>query len=159
MDVKQMIIVFIVLLVVGIFIAWGPPDAIERTSTPEYCASCHVMESHHEHWQGTAKHRHLKCVDCHLPNNNAVNHLVWKGIDGVKDLVMFHSGWYSEPIELSAHGREAVQGNCLRCHGHLTTHVPQQGDRTCWSCHRRVSHRVVPLQTREIPPAQTFHTK
>lgn len=157
MKFKKMIIGAVLFTLLLIFIAWGPPKLIERTSTPNFCVSCHVMEMQFAHWQSSAKHRHLKCVDCHLPNNNAVNHLIWKGIDGTKDFVLFHTGIFSEPLRISGHGKDVVQQNCIRCHSQMSAHVSETANRNCWSCHRRVSHRVAPMQTRVIQPTQPFH--
>ena len=47
-------------------------------------------------------HQNIKCVDCHLPNNNLVNHLFWKSVDGVKDSLAFQTGRVSETIRISA---------------------------------------------------------
>jgi len=132
-----------------LFVGFGPPDVVHKTSSPEFCVTCHAMADQHDAWQKSALHRHLKCVDCHLPNNNKVNHLVWKSIDGTKDLVMNTLGMIGDPIGISGHGAGVAQANCVRCHGHMASHV-NTTERNCWSCHRRVSHRVAPMETRLI---------
>jgi len=121
------------------FVMWGPPDMMNKTSGPEYCNSCHVMNEQYEAWFMTGLHRNIKCIDCHLPHSSGVRYFVWKGLDGMKDLVMFHSGVYSEKIGISGHGKKIVMENCLRCHEGMVS-VMNTEDRDCWSCHRRVNH-------------------
>jgi cytochrome c nitrite reductase small subunit len=109
------------------------------TSTPEFCASCHVMEYQHDAWLKNADHRHLDCVECHLPNNNFVNHIMWKGYDGTKDVIFFYGRLYADELRISAHGKRTIQENCIRCHGEMVFQI-NTDDRDCWSCHRRVNH-------------------
>jgi len=127
-----------------IFIVFGPPGLFKKTSSPDYCGSCHVMYDMHDHWFLSGLHRSIKCVDCHLPNNNLVNHVIWKGIDGMKDLLYFHFMLFSDPIEITSHGKTTLQANCVRCHGDMVSRINIDA-KNCWECHRRVNHRVTPL--------------
>lgn len=131
---------------VAVFVLWGPPDMMARTSTPDYCNSCHVMNLEYESWFITGLHRNARCVDCHLPNTGFLRYYFWKGIDGMKDLVMFHTGTYSEDIGISSHGKKVVKENCIRCHEGMLTMI-NTDDRNCWECHRRVMHRFGPVIT------------
>ncbi len=125
---------------VGLFVAFGPPKLLAKTSTPEFCASCHVMSSQYEAWFHTGAHRRAACVDCHLPNDTFARHLFWKTLDGVHDVVRFQTGQVSADLRLTARGGRVVQENCLRCHEETMARVNE--DRQCWSCHRRLSHRL-----------------
>jgi len=98
------------------------------------------MESAYEAWIHSGAHRRIKCVDCHLPNDNQAMHYIWKTIDGVKDVVAFHSGKVPEQITLSSHGREVLQANCIRCHEVAVTMIDKE--RKCWECHRRITHKL-----------------
>lgn len=129
------------LFLMFLFVMFGPPAVFQKTSTPEFCGSCHVMDEHYSHWRLTGLHREITCVDCHLPNNNPVNHFVWKGIDGLKDFIYFHLAVFSEPIEITNHGRKTVHLNCMRCHAEMVSRI--NNERHCWDCHRRVNHRIV----------------
>ena len=91
---------------VMIFVLWGPPDMFHKTSLPDYCNTCHVMNEEYETWFMTGLHRNIKCVDCHLPNTSGVRYFIWKGLDGMKDLAVFHTGIYSEKIGISSHGKK-----------------------------------------------------
>ncbi len=123
-----------------LFLALGPPQLLARSEAPTFCASCHVMEEQYTAWSHAGAHRRLRCVDCHLPNGNPVEHYVWKGIDGLKDALSFHTGLVPERIELSAHGRRVLQANCIRCHGEAVAQMDTS--RQCWGCHRQLRHRL-----------------
>ncbi len=127
-----------------LFILWGPPGVMDMTSSPEFCNSCHVMNSQHEAWFMSGLHRNIKCVDCHLPNNNPVNHYVWKGIDGARDFVFFHGNVFVDPISISSHGKKVLQANCERCHEGMVSMI-KTNDRNCWDCHRRVNHKITAI--------------
>ncbi|MEW6265185.1 MAG: NapC/NirT family cytochrome c [Thermodesulfobacteriota bacterium] len=124
----------------GLFLAFGPPNLFAKTGSPEYCASCHVMETEFENWFHHGGHRRIKCVDCHLPNDHFPNHALWKGIQGMQDMYYFYSGQVPETIVLSARGQAILQDNCRRCHEETIALINE--DRPCWSCHRRLSHRT-----------------
>ena len=125
-----------------IFLIWGFAKFVEKTSEPNFCNSCHVMNYEFEAWFMTGLHRNIKCVDCHLPNNNTANHLLWKGIDGMKDFIMFHTSIFSEPITITSHGKKTIQSNCISCHEGMLTMIEIEG-RNCWSCHRRTTHKIM----------------
>jgi cytochrome c nitrite reductase small subunit len=120
------------------FLALGPPKLLAKSETPDFCASCHVMESQYEAWFHTGAHRRINCVDCHLPHYNVAAHYVWKSIDGMKDMIVFYSGTVSETIRISGHGQEVVQSNCIRCHEVFVEKI--DNERRCWDCHRRLVH-------------------
>lgn len=122
----------------GLFLMVGPPQLLAKSETPDFCASCHVMEAQHTAFMHSGAHRRLKCVDCHLPNDNLVSHYVWKSIDGMKDVLAFNSGNIPEHIKLSEHGAKMVKANCIRCHSTLVSQMDTS--RNCWSCHRRITH-------------------
>jgi len=96
------------------------------------------MQSEYEAWVHSGAHRRKECVDCHLPNENQTVHYLWKAIDGMKDLIVFHSGKIPEQIKISSHGEKVLQANCIRCHE--TTVMLMDQERKCWNCHRRITH-------------------
>lgn len=116
------------------------PRIIKETSTPGFCVSCHIMESEYEDWFKSGLHRTIKCVDCHLPNNNLFNHLIWKAVDGTKDVVSFYGRFYADHITISNHGRSTIQSNCIRCHSDMVSRISLEDKQNCWSCHRRTNH-------------------
>ncbi len=131
------------------FILYGPPALIEVTSTPEFCGSCHIHDEHYASWQKTGLHRNISCVSCHLPNGNPISHLVWKGIDGSKDFILFHTNLFSEPIKATTHGKEIIKENCVSCHGNMVSEMNVES-KNCWDCHKRVNHKTAGLEHRKI---------
>lgn len=132
-------VVVLVLAAVGLYVSFGTPGLFAKSGTPEFCAQCHVMETQYENWFHNGGHRRLKCIDCHLPNDNMARHLTYKGYDGMWDAFVFYSGRVPETITLSAHGAALLQENCRRCHEETVAKINE--DRNCWQCHRRLSHR------------------
>jgi cytochrome c nitrite reductase small subunit len=132
-------VLLVVLALGGAFISFGPPGLYAKSGTPEFCASCHVMESEYESWFHQGGHRRVKCIECHLPNDSLPRHVVWKGIEGMSDSIVFYSGKVPETITLSEHGAAILQENCHRCHEETVSRINE--DRKCWQCHRRLSHR------------------
>ena len=131
----------LILAGVVIFAASSSPGLglYAKSETPEFCGSCHVLNTEYEAWFHSGAHHQIKCVDCHLPNNNFPNHLLWKALDGVKDAVKFHTGRVSEDIRISEHGAQVVLDNCRRCHAETMARINEE--RRCWDCHRRLSHK------------------
>lgn len=124
----------------GLFIMFGPPKLMAKTETPDFCASCHVMESQFEAWFHTGAHRSIRCIDCHLPHENIGAYYTWKSIDGMKDMFIFYSGRVPETITLSLHGERTVQSNCARCHETAVEKIDRT--RNCWECHRWLQHNL-----------------
>jgi cytochrome c nitrite reductase small subunit len=150
MKTKRTVLLIILLLAVAGLVSL--PVIVKATSSPEFCNSCHVMNSQYEHWRLTGLHRSIKCVDCHLPNNNIVNHLVWKAIDGTKDVVLFYTGLFDPSnIEARPHTIRTVQKNCNRCHADMVSLMNNE-NRNCWSCHRRSNHTYPEISRLEMRP-------
>lgn len=136
--VRYGLVLAVLVLAGGAFVSFGPPQLLARTETPEFCASCHVMESQYEDWFHEGAHRRKLCVECHLPHDSVGQYYFWKSVDGMKDVAVFNSGRVPETIRISAHGQTVVRGNCVRCHEALVEMIDTE--RNCWECHRRVSH-------------------
>jgi cytochrome c nitrite reductase small subunit len=124
---------------VGAFLMIGPPALLAKSESPEFCSSCHVMQAQYDAWFHEGAHRSVQCVGCHLPHQNLFVHYLWKSIDGMKDVVVFHSGMTPDHISISNRGQNVLQGNCLRCHETTVWRMINK-ERNCWECHRRLSH-------------------
>ena len=135
-----LLVIAVVAAAVGTFLAFGPPKLYAWSGSPEFCSSCHIMESRYEAWFHAGAHRRFKCVDCHLPNDTSLDHAMWKALNGGQEVVLFYTGRVSEDIRLSARGARVLKENCLRCHTETMARVNE--DRNCWECHRRLSHRL-----------------
>jgi cytochrome c nitrite reductase small subunit len=120
---------------------FGPYGLVYQTSKPSFCNTCHVMRDEYESWFLTGVHRSIACVDCHLPNNNPINHLVWKGIDGTKDALSFFNGIYPDYIRSTGHAKKVIKQNCIRCHNEMVSRIDTT-TMDCWACHRKINHKV-----------------
>jgi cytochrome c nitrite reductase small subunit len=127
-------------VILGFFLAFGPPKLMAKTESPLFCASCHVMQGQYEAWFNVGAHRTIRCVDCHLPHQNLPLYYMWKSIDGMKDVILFHSGNVPEFIEVSERGQGFIQGNCIRCHSERVEMIDKERD--CWDCHRFLQHKT-----------------
>ena len=136
----------------GALLAFGPPKLFAKSESPEFCSSCHVMESRYEAWFHAGAHRRVKCVDCHLPNDNIVHHLAAKVFGGGQEFLAFHTGRFPEEIHLSDSGARVLRENCLRCHAETMARVNE--DRNCWFCHRQLRHKQTGVVATLAPQAQ-----
>lgn len=134
-----LIVAAVVIVLILPFLLIGPPKLLAKSDSPGFCAGCHVMEFQFETWRHTGAHRRIRCVDCHLPNQNLAAHYVGKAISGVKDAVAFYSGHIPDPIVLTGGGAKILRDNCVRCHEELVSMV--RTERNCWDCHRGTTHR------------------
>jgi cytochrome c nitrite reductase small subunit len=81
------------------------------------------MEYEFEAWFKTGLHRNIKCVDCHLPNNNFAEYMIWKGIDGLNTIIRYNTNLFPESIAISSHGKKMLQANCIRCHEDMVSSI------------------------------------
>jgi len=114
------------------------------SSSPLACINCHVMTDAYASWQRGSHGRVAVCVDCHVPHDNIVAKLAFKGADGLKHSAVFTMGTAPQVLRLSAPARPVVQANCTRCHedqlGMIRLPGPQE--RTCWDCHNNIHGSV-----------------
>lgn len=136
--------------------------AIIKTSTDEYCASCHVHPHSTQTWKRSThvdNPRGIKvhCVDCHLPPHGE-GYLIEKAKTGIRDLwsntfkdsASFN--WEAKSqIEQAKH--HTFETSCIHCHQNnyplgLTTegreahlyYEKQEGKLHCINCHITVGH-------------------
>lgn len=128
----------VLLVVIGGILAKG---AIDYTSTSHYCGTtCHTMEGQYIRWEHSSHRVEDGCVSCHLPQDNYVNYLVRKSIDGALDIYAFTMKDPPDYIQLSQRGADLVQENCIRCHETLITSYNVADEGYCWDCHRGLPH-------------------
>ena len=93
---RRLLVVLVLLLLVvpaAIAAAWmGTETMIEQTSDAEFCTHCHTMEpmaiahTRSKHGGDNPAGLVAECTDCHLPHDNAANHLFAKATTGLRDL-------------------------------------------------------------------------
>lgn len=117
------------------------------SNSPRTCINCHVMTDAYASWQRGSHGRVAVCVDCHVPHDNPVAKLAFKGTDGLKHSAVFTMGTAPQVLRLSAPARPVVQANCTRCHENLLGMIRLAGpdERKCWDCHNNIHGSVQSL--------------
>ena len=160
-------LVGIILVTVGIVIAF-PLFSISyytmvRTSTPQFCASCHEIEFAYNTWK-TSTHVNnahgfvADCMDCHLPApHDTINFFYAKTMHGIKDVFVHFTS--SQPYDHEKNRQAAYASfkneQCQKCHrnllnipnkrgamlAHRSVVYPRPGyEKRCVDCHRNLVH-------------------
>ena len=136
--------------------------AVMKTSTDEYCASCHVHPHSTQSWKRSThvdNPRGIKvhCVDCHLPPHGE-GYLFEKAKTGIRDVwsntfkdsASFN---WEEKSQIEYAKHHTFEASCIRCHQNnyplgLTTegreahlyYEKQEGKLHCINCHITAGH-------------------
>ncbi len=119
---KFIIIPLLIAVAVG-----GMSVSMARTSTTEYCVSCHEMKSRLDELKASSHAKdkdgkEIGCAQCHVPQSFGPKYLFVKTFIGMKDLVVHYFG---DPENLNRRAMQAParrfmdDGNCLACHQDL----------------------------------------
>ncbi len=135
-----------------------------RTSTPQFCASCHEIQPAYEAWRTSTHVNNAQgivadCMDCHLPApHDTVNFFYMKTVHGVKDVFMHFtqgSGAYDRAAMREQAYASFANDQCMKCHrnilnipdkrgamlAHRAVLYPRPGyERKCTDCHRDLVH-------------------
>jgi nitrate/TMAO reductase-like tetraheme cytochrome c subunit len=138
-----------------------------RTSTPQFCASCHEIQFAYNTWK-TSTHVNnpqgfvADCMDCHLPApHDTFDFFYAKTFHGAKDiLVHFLQDEYDHKKNREAAYASFGNEQCQKCHrnilyipdkrgamlAHRTVVYPRPGyEKRCIDCHRDLVHNATPL--------------
>jgi formylglycine-generating enzyme len=115
-------------LVLGIVLILAGNRALVRTSTNQYCISCHIHPEADASWKKSVHYEtrsgfRIACVDCHLPPKGH-GYLWAKGTTGLRDL---WSKWtkdsasfnWTERRRLENARAYAYESSCIKCHENL----------------------------------------
>lgn len=178
---KKKYIIGAVLVLLGIIISFPLFSmtyyTMVRTSTPEFCASCHEIKPAVRAWRASTHANNaagvvVDCMDCHLPApQNTFDFLFAKTYHGVKDVaVHFIVKEYDRKKARTAAYAAFENSECQKCHRNLL-YMPQsrgamRAHRTvlfarpgyelkCVDCHYDLVHNdktsVMFRQYREVP--------
>jgi nitrate/TMAO reductase-like tetraheme cytochrome c subunit len=153
---------------VGIFIAFPLFSmtyyTMVRTSTPEFCASCHEIQAAYDAWKTSSHVNNAQgivadCMDCHLPAPyDSYDFFYAKTFHGIKDIVAhFTAGTEAYDRTVNRERVYATMKNqqCQKCHrnilhipdkrgamlAHRTVLFPRPGlEKRCVDCHQRLVH-------------------
>lgn len=93
------------LVAIGI-VATG--TAMEVSSRPGFCGSCHIMKPYYESWKHSS-HRRIACVECHIPPG--VTAELRKKYEALSMVARYFTGTYG-----TNPWTEIEDAACLRCH-------------------------------------------
>lgn len=134
-----------------------------RTSTPEFCASCHEIQPAYYDWKTSSHVVNEKgfvadCMDCHLPApHDTFDFFYAKTMHGAKDVILH---FWGEPYDRQAMREQAWatidNDQCMKCHRNLLYMPDKRGgmlahrsvvyarpgyEKRCTDCHRNLVHK------------------
>ncbi len=135
-----------------------------RTSSPQFCSSCHEIEYAYDTWKTSSHANNPKgfvadCMDCHLPApHNTFEFFYTKTAHGLKDVFMhftMDTSEYDHAKNRQAAYKSFKNEQCRKCHrnllqmpykrGAMLAHrkVLYPGDgskKKCVDCHKHLVH-------------------
>ncbi|MBW1999893.1 MAG: NapC/NirT family cytochrome c [Deltaproteobacteria bacterium] len=138
-----------------------------RTSTPQFCASCHEIQFAYNTWKTSTHFNNAQgfvadCMDCHLPApQDTFDFFYSKTFHGIKDILVhiFLEEYDREENRQKAYA-SLKNRQCLKCHrnilyipdkrgamlAHRSVLYPLPGyEKRCVDCHRNLVHRERPF--------------
>lgn len=133
---KIILIAVVIVVVIGV---GGGIYLLKASDNPEFCSSCHIMESYYESWNDSNllanKHAEngVECHDCHEATLSTQ----------IEEGVKYITGNYEDPLEK----REFSKDFCLKCHDDWESivaatdfeesnpHDSHLGEQECNVCH------------------------
>ncbi|MFZ5813628.1 MAG: NapC/NirT family cytochrome c [Thermodesulfobacteriota bacterium] len=140
-----------------------------RTSTPEFCSSCHEIEAAYNDWRTASHVNNTKgvvadCMDCHLPApHDTFDFFFTKTLHGAKDVYAHFAEDQTKVYDrakMAARARESIKNDqCLKCHrnllylpykrgamlAHRAVLEPMPGyEKKCTDCHQDLVHVMRP---------------
>jgi cytochrome c nitrite reductase small subunit len=117
---------------------------------PAVCVNCHIMGPSYQSWSRSSHAVWASCNDCHVPQDNVINHYAFKAVDGLYHAAVFTVRGEPQVIRPRDASRGVILQNCLRCHTPLVTEFVKmnvdyrqvlKGEaKACWDCHTQVPH-------------------
>ena len=163
---KRFLIWFLPGALCGALLIIGGNGAIHRTSTNEYCISCHIHPAADAAWKKSVHYQtrsgyRIGCTDCHLPPKGQ-GYLYAKATTGLRDL---WSKWTKDSASFNWEDRGRLENarhyvynaSCIKCHENLfpaklskegeNAHLYyQQAKKTdelhCINCHLNAGHYI-----------------
>ena len=160
----------LILIAIGVFISF-PLFSISyytmvRTSTPQFCASCHEIQFAVETWKTSSHVNNAQgfvadCMDCHLPApHDTIDFFYAKTWHGMKDIfVHFFGGEYDREKNRQIAYATFKNEQCLKCHRNILYIPNSRGamlahrdviyarpgyEKQCVDCHKNLVHMKRP---------------
>ncbi len=138
-----------------------------RTSTPQFCASCHEIQFAVNTWRTSTHVNNAQgfvadCMDCHLPApHDTIDFFYTKTIHGLKDVIAhFLQDEYDHAKNRAKAYASFDNDQCLKCHRNLLYIPDKRGamlahrdvmyalpgrEKRCVECHRDLVHNATPV--------------
>ncbi|MGM0452180.1 MAG: cytochrome c3 family protein [Thermodesulfobacteriota bacterium] len=133
-----------------------------RTSTPQFCASCHEIEYAYNTWKTSTHHNNAQgfvadCMDCHLPApHDTIDFFYTKTLHGIKDVIVhFTMDEYDREKNREKAYASFDNNQCRKCHRNILYIPDKRGamlahrslvyarpgrEKRCVDCHRELVH-------------------
>jgi sulfatase modifying factor 1 len=153
-------------LLIGIFLILGAGKMITKTSTNDYCVSCHIHPAADMMWKRSVHYEtqsgyRVGCAECHLPPKGD-GYLWAKTTTGLRDLWSY---WTKDSASFDWNDRgrleiargHVYESSCIKCHENLfpakltkageDAHLyykqtPKTDDLHCINCHLNAGHYI-----------------
>ena len=126
---KQIVLLLLAGLVLGIVVMLLADTAMTKTSTNSYCMSCHVHPEADAAWKMSVHYNNgsgvkTDCAACHLPPKGSKGYYAAKARTGMKDLWAY---WTKKPEDLDFESKKELDhavrivynASCKECHVNL----------------------------------------
>lgn len=153
----------------GVVAKVGFDETLHRTSTEEFCVSCHSMEGVQAELKETAhwKNEHgvaAQCADCHLPHDTIPKYM--RKIQALKEVYAEATGKYDEEGSFEKHRYEMAKrewdrmsangsAECKACHSYERMDFDKMSqeardrmmpaaekNQSCIDCHKGIAHHM-----------------
>lgn len=156
----------VIFIILGIIVAF-PLFSISyytmvRTSTPQFCASCHEIQFAYNTWKTSTHVNNAQgfvadCMDCHLPApHDTFNFFYAKTAHGLKDIVIhFTQDTYDRGMNRQKAYATFKNEQCQKCHRNILYIPDKRGamlahrdviyakpgyEKRCVDCHKNLVH-------------------
>lgn len=82
--------------------------AMQASSTPRFCGSCHIMKPYYLSWE-RSRHNRIACIECHI--SPGIGAELRKKYEALSMIAKYFTGTYG-----TRPWAEVDDANCLRCH-------------------------------------------
>ncbi|NVD08952.1 butanol dehydrogenase [Vibrio sp. JPW-9-11-11] len=158
---------FLVGISIGVILLGAFHIVLEKTSTTDFCVSCHGMKTVYQEYQESIHFNNpsgvrASCSDCHVPQEFFAK--VWRKIKASREVYHALVGTIDTPEKFEEHRLDMAQRvwaemlendsrECRNCHTYHAMDFPSQSlrarekmesamleERTCIECHKGIAH-------------------
>ncbi len=180
---KNVLLIGFIGVVIGLFIALITYEGVHRTSTDQFCVTCHEMKPmvsayHNDVHGGNGKVGiKVSCVNCHLPHDNIINYLFTKAKTGIKEIGIHFLGnpneidWYEKRkykvdfvydkacihCHTNYKNNETISKKGIQMHIHFERLKGTEKKLSCVSCHNEIGHKGLRNTLNYYKPEYEFY--